>query len=260
MQPSVDAIPFYLGDQQLQRGIRTQLRRASQCGHAQEPNNAVHGFAYEYLRNRVLDATNSFDPGNTAKLIRNQFGGGVGGPLVKNRAFYFADIDALRGRQGIPQFGSVPTLAERVGNFAGQPPVVDPFSGQPFPGNIIPSNRISPPANDVLAMFLLPNVPNAGPSGNYLGQPVEPETNTQFNVRLDYRITDADRLSLRHSYEHDNLFEPYTMNSSESSGFGDATFTIRGHNAMAHYERRCHGAESPNSAAGRALAAAAAHH
>jgi hypothetical protein len=236
MQPSVDAIQEFriatnAYSAEYGRNAGAQVNVITRSG-----TNQLHGFAYDYLRNRVLDSTNSFDPGNTAKLIRNQFGGGAGGAVVKNRAFYFVDIDALRGQQGIPQYGSVPTLAERAGNFAGQPVVDDPFTGLPFPNNIIPASRISPLSADMLAMFPLPNAANVNAAGNYYGQPVEPESNTQFNARLDYSITDMDRLSLRYSYEHNNLFEPYTLNSSELPGFGDYVYD-RGHNAMARYER-----------------------
>ncbi len=236
LQPSVDSIQEFkistnAYSAEYGRNAGAQVNVITRSG-----TNHVHGFAYEYLRNRVLDATNSFDPGNTAKLIRNQFGGGIGGPLKKNRVFYFANVDALRGRQGFSQYGTVPTAAERAGNFSGLGTVVDPFTGQPFPNNIIPANRIAPLSSDIMALFPLPNVANAGAAGNYFGQPVEQDSNTQFDARLDYRITDASRLSLRYSYEHDNTFEPFTQNSIELPGFGDYVYD-RGHNAMAHYER-----------------------
>ena len=135
-------------------------------------SNEVHGFAYEYLRNRVLDASNSFDQGQKAKLIRNQFGAGVGGPVIKDHTFFFASFDALRGRQGFSQFGTVPTVAERQGDLSALgSPVIDPFSGTPFPGNRIPSSSISPLAAKVLALYPLPNLP--GLSQNFFSQPVE---------------------------------------------------------------------------------------
>jgi hypothetical protein len=236
LQPSIDSIQeFKIATNSYSaeygRNAGAQVNVITRSG-----TNQVHGFAYEYLRNRVFDATNSFDPGDTAKLIRNQFGGGVGGPLVKDRTFYFADVDALRGRQGFSQYGTVPTPAERAGNFAGLGTVSDPFTGQPFPNNSIPVSRIAPLSSDMLALFPLPNVANAEAGGNYFGQPVEVDTDTQTNIRLDHQISNADRLSLRYSYEHNNLFEPFTQNSTELPGFGDYVYD-RGHNAMAHYER-----------------------
>jgi hypothetical protein len=236
LQPSVDSIQEFkistnAYSAEYGRNAGAQVNVITRSG-----TNQVHGFAYEYLRNRVLDATNSFDPGNTAKLIRNQFGGGIGGPLKKNRLFYFANVDTLRGRQGFSQYGTVPTVAARNGNFSGLGTVADPFTGQPFPNNVIPANRISPLSSDIMALFPLPNVANAGKAGNFFGQPVEQDSNTQFDARLDYRINDAGRLSLRYSYEHDNTFEPFTQNSIELPGFGDDVFD-RGHNAMARYER-----------------------
>jgi Carboxypeptidase regulatory-like domain/TonB dependent receptor len=196
--------------------------------------NELHGFAYDYLRNRVLDATNSFNPDGSAKLIRNQFGAGAGGPLVKNKTFFFVNFDALRGLQGLPQYGTVPTLAERQGDLSGLgTPVIDPFSGQPFPNNVIPPSRISPFAGKVLGLFPLPT--SSGLSGNFFGQPVENDANTQFTGRLDHQLTSRNQLTLRYSYGRKNLFEPFTQESTELPGFGDYVYD-RGHNAMIHLQ------------------------
>jgi len=236
LQPSVDSIQeFKIATNSYSaeygRNAGAQVNVVTRGG-----TNDLHGFAYEYLRNRVFDATNSFDQGDTAKLIRNQFGGGVGGALVKDQTFYFAAVDALRGRQGFSQYGSVPTPQERAGNFAGLGVVSDPFTGQPFANNIVPPTRIAPLSAQMLALFPLPNVANAGAAGNYFAQPVENDSNTQFQIRLDHRISHRDQLSLRYSYGHNDVFEPFTQNSIELPGFGDYVYD-RGHNAMIHYER-----------------------
>ncbi len=245
LQPSVDSIQeFKIATNSYSaeygRNAGAQVNVITRSG-----ANQMHGLVYEYLRNRVFDATNSFDQGDTAKLIRNQFGGGIGGALVKDRTFYFANIDALRGRQGFSQFGSVPTLAERSGNFTGLGTVSDPFTGQPFPNNTVPASRIAPLSAKILSLFPAPNVANAGPAGNYFAQPVEQDSNTQFDIRLDQRIGHAGQLSLRYSYGHSNIFEPFTQNSTELPGFGDYVYD-RGHNAMVHYEH-VFGANTINS-------------
>jgi len=198
-------------------------------------SNEVHGFAYEYLRNRVLDASNSFDQGQKAKLIRNQFGGGVGGPVVKDHTFFFASFDALRGRQGFSQFGTVPTVAERQGDLSALgSPVINPFTGTPFAGNKIPNSSISPLAAKVLALYPLPNLP--GLSQNYFSQPVERDTNTQFLGRVDHRFNDSSQISFRYAYGREDLFEPFTESSTQLPGFGDYVYDS-GHNAMVHYVR-----------------------
>lgn len=243
LQPSVDSIQEFkiatnTYSAEYGRNAGAQVNVVTRSG-----SNAFHGFGYEYLRNDVLDSTNSFDQGQKAKLIRNQFGSGAGGPLQKDRTFFFASFDALRGRQGFSQFGTVPTLAERQGDFSGLGPIIDPFSGKPFSNNQIPGFRISPLASKVLALFPLPNQP--GVSGNFLGQPVEDDTNTQFIARVDHHFGNSSQLSLRYGYGQSDVFEPFTQNSLEVPGFGDYVHD-KGHNAMVNYVRNF-GASSINS-------------
>ena len=244
LQPSVDSIQeFKIATNSYSaeygRNAGAQVNVITRSG-----TNQWHGFAYDYLRNRVFDATNSFDQGQTAKLIRNQFGAGVGGPIVKDQTFFFLTFDALRGRQGFTQLGTVPTLAERQGDFSGLGgPVIDPFTGAPFPNNRIPDQRISPLAAKVLALFPLPNLP--GTSGNFFGQPVEQDSNTQFIARLDHHFHASAQLSLRYGFGQKDLFEPFTQNSTELPGFGDYVHD-KGHNAMINYVRNF-GAATVNS-------------
>jgi hypothetical protein len=81
-------------------------------------------------------------------------------------------------------------------------------------------------------MYPLPNLP--GTVGNYLAQPIGQNNNWQFDGRLDERLTDMDELTLRYSYGHNNLYEPYAENSNQVPGYGDYLFD-RGHNALIHY-------------------------
>jgi Carboxypeptidase regulatory-like domain/TonB dependent receptor len=235
LQPSVDSIQeFKIATNSYSaeygRNAGAQVNVITRSG-----TNEVHGFGYEYLRNRLLDSTNTFDPNGTAKLIRNQFGGGLGGPVVKNRTFFFVSFDGLRGLQGLSQYGTVPTIAERQGNLSALgAPIVDPFSGQPFPNNVIPQSRMSAYAADVVALFPMPT--NSGVSGNFFGQPVENLSNTQVSARLDHQFGDHTQLALRYSYGHRNLFEPFTQESTELPGFGDYDYD-RGHNAMISLQR-----------------------
>ncbi len=230
LQPSVDSIQeFKIATNsysaEYARNAGAQVNVITRSG-----SNELHGFAYEYLRNRLMDAANSFDQLGMAKLIRNQFGLGVGGPIVKNRTFLFANFDALRGREGFSHFGTVPTAAERRFDLSALPGAVkDPFNGAPFPANLIPSSRISPLANKVLDLYPLATGP--GSSGNHFGQPVQRDANTQFNGRLDHNFSTTDRLTLRYSYGKKNLFEPFTQNSVELPGFGGYVYDT-GHSAM----------------------------
>src|ERR1700752_3622077 len=98
----------------------------------------LHGSAYEFVRNNIFDAKNFFDlPGPAPAFRENQFGGAVGGPIVKDRAFYFVNYDGQRTRKSLSDLFSVPTMAERSGNFAGLAPVFDPITHQPIAGKNI---------------------------------------------------------------------------------------------------------------------------
>ncbi|MCX6631477.1 MAG: TonB-dependent receptor [Candidatus Solibacter sp.] len=197
-------------------------------------NNQWHGFAYEYLRNRAMDWQNYFDSGEKANYSRNQFGAGIGGPAVKEKTFFFATFDGLRSRQGLSRLATVPGEAERTGNLSSLGSVIeDPFTGTPFPGNQIPAARISPIARQILSLFPAPN--RSGASGNYLGQPVLRDSQTQFNGRIDRYFTASDRLTLRYSRGVREMFEPFAEESTGIPGFGDFP-SDGGHNAMVHYQ------------------------
>ena len=234
MQPSVDAIQeFKIATNsysaQYGRNAGGQVNVITRSG-----TNEFHGFLYDYLRNRDVDARNFFDGSDKPQLIRNQFGGGMGGPLIANRTFFFADYDGLRGEQGYSRLATVPTAAERSGDLAGSTPVMDPFSGAPFPGNQIPASLISPIAQKILSLYPLPTNNSVG--GNYLAQPVENDRLDQFNIRLDHRLSDREQLTLRYSYFYKNIFEPYAEDSQSLPGFGDFP-QDRGHNALINYVR-----------------------
>jgi hypothetical protein len=132
--------------------------------------NTVHGDVFEFVRNGDLNARNFFAPTQDT-LKRNQYGGSVGGPIIKDKLFYFGTYQGTKIRsaaQGSVAF--VPTAAERSGNFAGTGIVVrDPATGAAYAGNQIPSNLLSGPAQYFLNSMPLPNGPNgqltyAGPS------------------------------------------------------------------------------------------------
>ena len=99
------------------------------------------------LRNDKLDARNYFSPAPLPKdaLRRNQFGAVVSGPIVKDKVFFMAGWESQRNNQQSAGTDIVLTPAQRLGNFSGQSdPIIDPFSGNPFAGNVIPPNRLNP--------------------------------------------------------------------------------------------------------------------
>src|ERR1035438_5923073 len=198
--------------------------------------NEFHGTAYDYLRNRDLDARNFFDGSVKPQFIRNQFGASLGGPVIKNSTFFFANFEGLREDQGQTQLGIVPTLAVRSGDLSGLGiTVVDPNTGIPFPNARVP---VSPQAAQVLALFPKPNLP--GNSLNYLGNPIGTNSQNEGSVRLDQRVSNRSQLTFRYNYGRRDLFEPYTETEDQAEppvpGFGDFVYD-RGHNALVHYEQ-----------------------
>ncbi|MBX7222910.1 MAG: TonB-dependent receptor [Blastocatellia bacterium] len=172
--------------------------------------NEFHGSAFEFLRNDNLDARPTFAP-NKAEFRRNQFGGTLGGPIIKDKLFFFGDYQGLR--QFLPvsvDFASVPTPLMRQGNFSellntavsGLPNVIriiDPITGQPFPGNVIPSNRINPVGQRYLNAFPLPNTNGGRVNGNYVSQRIQNQDFDDFDVRVDYILGSNDTLFGRYS-------------------------------------------------------------
>jgi hypothetical protein len=235
LQPPVDSIQeFKIATNSYSaeygRGAGGQVNIITRSG-----ANTWHGSAYEYLRNRVLDARNFFDGADKPKYSRNQFGAGAGGPAVHNRTFFYTNFEALYDRLGLTRLATVPAADERAGNFSALPkPVIDPFTRAPFPGSIIPPGRISPVARDILNLYPLPNL--AGLAGNYLAQPVQTENTWQFTGRLDHHFSAADALTLRYSFGNQKVFEPYTKESTDMPGFGDFV-TNTGHNVLIEYQR-----------------------
>src|SRR5262249_35501086 len=133
--------------------------------------NSVHTSAFEYHTNEKLRAQNYFAPPGTPKgrARFNQFGGTVGGPIVRNKLFYFGSYEGTRDHQVLNRTVSVPTAAVRRGDLSiSGLPIYDPFTGTstgagrtPFDGNIIPAGRIDPIAAQLIALIPLPNLRNA---------------------------------------------------------------------------------------------------
>ena len=197
--------------------------------------NNYHGSLFEFHRNAALDARNFFAPSGEPKpkYIRNQFGGSMGGPIKRDRAFFFSDYEGTRSREGITRITNVPTAQERAGNFSqslfGNP--VDPFAGQPFAGGVIPPLRINTVGRAIAALYPLPN--RNVPLQNFVSSPTQRERNDSFDARLDHRVGQRTDLTFRYSFGDRNLFEPFTGPSfSLVPGFGD-TVKRRSQNAMA---------------------------
>jgi len=197
--------------------------------------NQIHGSAYEFLRNSDFDAKNYFDnPGlPIPELRKNQFGATIGGPIIKDKLFYFGNYEGTIERVGETFFGTVPTVLERQGNFTeiGQN-IFNPFttavcstcsngySRTQFAGNIIPASLISPVSQYyVQNLFPLPTSP--GLINNYAANDVDRISRHQFNTRIDYSRA-KDSIFGRFSFNNSTLsLAKGTFNSGALTGFGD---------------------------------------
>ncbi len=195
--------------------------------------NQFHGTAYEFFRNAVFDARNYFAPSGTSapQDQRNQFGATLGGPIVPNRTFFFADYQGTRDSTGITQVTNVPTLAERTGDFSQSSlPAIDPYTGAPFPNNLIPSAYLDPTGTAIAALYPAPNrnVPNQ----NYVSSPAGRVRDDHFDVRLDHALAPSSQLTFRYSFADESLLEPFTGPSFPLvPGYGD-NVPSRDQNAM----------------------------
>ena len=193
-----------------------------------------HGTVYEFVRNAALDARNFFDDPavKIPQLQQNQFGFSLGGPVRQDRVFFFADYEGRRRRQGITRTGSVPTSAERQGDFSQSqlPPPIDPFTGAPFPNATIPSDRLHPSGVAVANLYPIPNLPV--PGQNFISAPQLKDGEDRFDARIDNVLNSRDRVVARYSFNDRDLAEPFAGRFFSSvPGYGN-TISRRGQNMM----------------------------
>ena len=188
-------------------------------------SNEFHGEAFNYLRNSYMDARNYFNPTTQKQpeYRRNQFGGALGGRIIKDKLFFFADYFGQRSLKGIVNLNSVPTAAERTGDFsnyrntAGQLiTIYNPFSTvqtgpstfarTPYAGNIIPASQINRVGQNVASIYPLPQT--SGSFNNYTSSANQIIDDNGGNTRLDYRLSDKDSMFFRYSYEQFNQTAP----------------------------------------------------
>lgn len=173
-------------------------------------SNQVHGTLYEFFSNGAMDGSNFFAPAGqpAPKYQRNQFGATLGGPIKKDRTFFFVDYEGTRLNAGEPLVTNVPTALERVGNFSQSAiPAIDPTTGMPIPGGILPSYYQSPIGAAIAALYPLPNRNVAG--ANYVSSPSQFDNQNHFDVRLDHTLSSRDNLFFRYSFVDDKFFDPF---------------------------------------------------
>ena len=197
-------------------------------------SDQLHGSLFEFLRNTDLDARSYFAT-STEKFNLNQFGASVGGPIKKDKVFFFADYEQKYQRHGTPFTGVMPTSAMRTGDFShdafGQPngiQLTNPSSGAPFmcsggsalpvaadgsqgagtPCNVIPKSLISAIGQQLINLYPLPNANNPALGYNYVSQPVRRLDEGKFDFRVDENLSAKDTFFARYSWDQAQSYVP----------------------------------------------------
>jgi len=164
-----------------------------------------------------------------------QAGFTLGGPIRRNKLFYFGDYQHTLDNSGRTTRATIPPMAFRNGDFSGAPTIIyDPATGNPdgsgrtpFPGNVIPANRISPIARAILEQLPAPNLSAALGQINYQAPYVREKTTEAFDVKLNYQVTQSDQLSGRFSFQRPDILDPAVFGAF---GGGGKDFAGRGTN------------------------------
>jgi hypothetical protein len=237
VSPSIDAIRefrvvanSYSADQGMVSGAQVNIVTRS-------GSNRLAGTAYEFLRNSVFDAKNYFDdPALPIPPFRqNQYGASLGGPIRRDRTFFFTQYEGFEIRQSITNATVLPTAAEREGNFSGTDPasgqpfpaIVNPATGQPFADNQMPLSDLNDLSLALLARVPLPNQTRlVSGADNSLDTGLHSLSANQFTTRLDHQLSLKQELFGRLIYSRDTQTMPFVPDSFANNppappGFGD---------------------------------------
>jgi len=202
--------------------------------------NTFHGSLYHFLRNDKFDGTNFFANRSGAgkpSYRLNQFGGTIGGPVFRNRTFFFFSYQGTRIRRGESNTSTVPSAELRAGDASRQPwrqrRIFDPASTTgdgaaairtPFPGNVVPRSRWDPVAAAVIGLYPLPNIPGReNRTNNYFYAASQVNDADQFDTRVDHNIGRAHRFFTRYSARNQHKFDPGPLPLPADGGLGTVT-------------------------------------
>jgi hypothetical protein len=207
VRPSVDAIQEFnilTGVYGAQYGYNSggQILTITRSG-----TNTFHGSGFGFFRDSALDAKNYFTTGNQPSFHRNQWGATIGGPIQKDKTFFFFSYEGLSLTQAVIQLQSYPTPAMHTGDFsliASQ--LHDPYTNAAYPGNKIAAAP-SPAGKALLDLYPTTGVSGTKLVNNYTFQQIRPENYTAFNVKIDHTFSDRDSGFFVFSFYHDKSTE-----------------------------------------------------
>lgn len=223
LRPSVEAVREFKIQTNLFEAAQGRNSGATVNVISKSGSNEWHGSAYEFLRNQVMDAKNFFTrPGaQTPTLRQNQFGGSLGGPIWRNKLFFFGNYEGFRRRQERVFVNTVPTLAMRQGDFSAVRDIFDPatlraapgtrsgFVRDPFPGRIIPRDRWDPITARLINAYPLPQ--NSALFNNHTSTPKERQNWDQGDGRIDWNWNERNSVFGRFSRQDTSTTRPSTF-------------------------------------------------
>jgi Carboxypeptidase regulatory-like domain len=187
--------------------------------------NQVHGAAWEFLRNDKLDAHNFFATRQLG-FQRNQYGGQLGGPIVKDKMFIFGSIQRSDIREELPFISTVPTQLMHTGNFSELGPgtnIPDPFNPGTSFGDTIPSTSINNVGQNIVNLFPLPNIAGAGLTNNFIFNGKYKFDETAFETRFDYNIRAKDQFFAHYAIATPTATNPSNFPGDVTGGLGSGT-------------------------------------
>jgi Carboxypeptidase regulatory-like domain/TonB dependent receptor len=197
--------------------------------------NEIHGSAFEFLRNSALDARDWFEDPTQPKAAfqQNQFGGTIGAPIKKDKLFFFGDYQGTQIRSPFTFVSSVPTAAQRTGDFSGpgnniiyDPNTYDPSTNtrQPFPGNRVPADRILALSQNFMNLYPDPNQPGKL-RNNYIISPRGKDGIDQMDARIDDNLSSKDQIFGRFSWSTRTRLNPAPLPGLANGGGSSTGYT-----------------------------------
>ena len=189
---------------------------------------------WEFNRNTVLNAQGFFKPvgGGSLPFNQNQFGGAFGGPIIKDKLFFFADYEGFRRVSHPIQFATLPTTAMDNGDFSAyNVPIANPINGTTYSNGIIPASAFTPLATAVLSALPAPNLP--GNSNNYESAPADTTTNNKGDFRTDYYLNSKLTFFGRYSQAETDIFSPDSIPNPVSTSNNNGNVRVLNKQAVA---------------------------
>ncbi len=198
--------------------------------------NQFHGSVYEYFRNDIFDGRNVFQTtGRKPELRQNQYGGSIGGPIFRDRTFFYFDYEGFRQVSGVTYTGTVPTLAEynNINSIGGGSPqaLLSTTNGtlQAYQG-LIPATGGPVPINPIALNYLklFPAPTNSKLSNNFTISPNKTQTYNTYDARVDHKFTNSNQFFARYSYNKVNTFTPPNFGTVSGVGISGGRYNFDG--------------------------------